>query len=557
MTTSAIEQFLERHEASDLLRFSTAGSVDDGKSTLIGRLLYDSKSVYEDQLASVRNSKVNRSNRPIDFSLLTDGLKAEREQGITIDVAYRYFSTPRRKFIIADTPGHEQYTRNMATGASNAHLAVILIDARHGVLVQSRRHAYISWLLGIPNLAVAINKMDLVDFDEAVYRRIESDFSSFAQRLGLPAFTTIPMSALDGDNVVARSVNMPWYTGPTLLEHLEVVPVGITAANEKLRLPVQYVVRPDLHFRGFAGQLASGTVRPGDSVLALPSGRTSRVKRIAHFDGDLAEAHAPMSVCLALEDEIDISRGDLITTPDALPHVSRRFDATLVWMSEQPLKPGTSYLLKHTTQRITAQVRRLNHRVNVNTLEHDLPATLELNEIGSVEIEATRPLFFDAYRTNRWTGSFILIDPVSNATLAAGMIDEPRPEEQLDFEFKTGPVTAEERYARAGHLPVTVWLTARNELASLLERRLFERGCQVQSLADEVESHLLPKLSRLLNRAGLIVICSSLDPSPAGAIAFAPDSLPTNDFAAVDHIVAELDRRGIFLAPDFSSAEGI
>ena len=557
MSSSAIEQFLARHEASDLLRFSTAGSVDDGKSTLIGRLLYDSKSVYEDQLASVRNSKVNRANRPIDFSLLTDGLKAEREQGITIDVAYRYFSTPRRKFIIADTPGHEQYTRNMATGASTAHLAVILVDARLGVLVQSRRHAYISWLLGIPNIAVAVNKMDLVNFDEAVFRRIETEFTAFARRLGIGDFTTIPMSALDGDNVVDRSANMPWYTGPTLLQHLEAVPAGITASNEQLRLPVQYVVRPDLHFRGFAGQLASGTVRPGDTVMALPSGRPSRIKRIAHIDGDLAEAHAPMSVCVALEDEIDISRGDLITTPDALPHVSRRFNATLVWMSEQSMKPGSTYLIKHTTQRLNAQVRRLHHRVNVNTLDNDLPSMLELNEIGSVEIEATRPLFFDAYRTNRWTGSFILIDPVSNSTLAAGMIDEPRSEDRVNFDVKTGPVTAEERFARAGHLPVTVWLTARKELASLLERLLFDRGCQVQSLTEEVESHLLPELSRLLNRAGLIVVCSSLDPPPPGAIAFQPGSLPSADQSALEHIVAELERRGIFLPQDFSSAAGI
>ena len=558
-STSSLEQFLAHHEASDLLRFSTAGSVDDGKSTLIGRLLYDSKSVYEDQLASVKNSKVNRSNRPIDFSLLTDGLKAEREQGITIDVAYRYFSTPKRKFIIADTPGHEQYTRNMATGASTAQLAVILVDARHGLLVQSRRHAYISWLLGIPNVAVAINKMDLVGFDERVYREIEAGFAEFARKVGIRSFTAIPMSALDGDNVVTRSGNTPWYTGPTLLEHLETVPVTAGALDdaEPLRLPVQYVIRPDLYFRGFAGQLASGTVRPGDPILALPSGRTSRVKSIAHFDGDLAEAHAPMSICLSLEDEIDISRGDMLTTPEALPHVSRRFTATVVWMSEQSLKPGASYLLKHTTQRLTAQVRKLRHRVNVNTLENDLPATLELNEIGAVEIETTRPLFFDPYRSNRFTGSFILIDPVSNATLAAGMIEEPHAEDAPRLEFKTGPVTAEERYARCGHLPVTVWLTARKELASLLERRLFDRGCFVQSLTDEVESHLLDQLSRLLNRAGLIVICSSLDPAPAGTIAFAPGSLPPNDLAAVDRIVAELDRRGIFLPPDFSSAEGI
>ncbi|MCC6536017.1 MAG: sulfate adenylyltransferase subunit CysN [Bryobacterales bacterium] len=554
---ATIEEFLARHEASELLRFSTAGSVDDGKSTLIGRLLYDCKSVYEDQLASVKNSKINRANRPIDFSLLTDGLKAEREQGITIDVAYRYFSTPRRKFIIADTPGHEQYTRNMATGASTAHLAVILVDARHGLLPQSRRHTYISWLLGIPQVAVAVNKMDLVNFDQDVFRRIEADFTAFAGRVGLTNFITIPMSALDGDNVVARSEKMPWYSGPTLLEHLETVPVMAGNAAGPLRLPVQYVVRPDLHFRGFSGQLASGTVRPGDKVIALPSGRTSRVTRLAHFDGDLAEAHAPMSVCVALEHEIDISRGDVITTPGALPHVSRRFNATLVWMNAQELKPGATYLLKHTAQRVNAQVRKLRYRVNVNSLEQDLPGKLELNEIGSVEIEATRPLFFDSYRNNRWMGSFILIDPVSNATLAAGMIEEPAEEDAPKLEFRTGPVTREERYARAGHLPVTVWLTARKELASLLERRLFDRGCMVQALEDEVESHLLPGLSRLLNRAGLIVVCSSLDPAPEGAIAFAPDALAQDDLAAVDEIVAELDRRGIFLPPDFSSAEGI
>ena len=554
-----IEELLARNEASDLLRFSTAGSVDDGKSTLIGRLLYDCKSVYEDQLQSVKNSRINRSTGPIDFSLLTDGLRAEREQGITIDVAYRYFSTPRRKFIIADTPGHEQYTRNMATGASTASLAVILIDARKGLLPQSRRHSYISWLLGIPNFAVAVNKMDLVDFREDVFREIEAAFREFAGRLGGLDVTVIPLSALEGDNVAKRSTRMDWYEGATLLEHLETVPVAASMNLADFRLPVQYVVRPNLDFRGFAGQVASGAVRPGDTLMSLPSGRTSRVRSLTTWDGDLAEAFAPQSVCLTLEDEIDISRGDMLVHPARCPHISRRVDATVVWMNAQALEMRRPYLLKHTSSVVSASVTRIVHRMDVNTLEPQPASRLELNEIGTIEIETTRPLFFDAYRTNRATGAFILIDPLSNATLAAGMILEPKQDDSPKLRFLTGRVTPEERYSRNSHLPVTVWLTARTELAWMLERRLFDRGCQVQALADDVENRLLPQLAAMFNAAGLIAVCSAdFRPEPGpNIIVFEPDQLPPKDLDAVEFILRELEKRGVFLPGDFTVAEGI
>ncbi|MFN7919788.1 MAG: sulfate adenylyltransferase subunit CysN [Bryobacteraceae bacterium] len=554
-----IEQLLERNERSDLLRFSTAGSVDDGKSTLIGRLLYDCKSVYEDQLHSVQNSRINRSTGPIDFSLLTDGLRAEREQGITIDVAYRYFSTPRRKFIIADTPGHEQYTRNMATGASTASLAVILIDARKGVLPQSRRHTYISSLLGIPYLAVAINKMDLMDFREDVFRQIEADYVAFTGPLGFRGIQVIPLSALDGDNVANRSSRTPWYSGPTLLEHLETVPVAAGTADAAFRLPVQYVVRPNLDFRGFAGQIASGLLHPGDTVMALPSGRASRVRAISTYDGPLAEAFPPQSVCVTLEDEIDVSRGDMLVDPVRPPHVSRRLTASLVWMNEQPLETGRQYLLKHTSHSVSAVVTAIRSRVDVNTLEYSAASRLGLNEIGVVAIETTRPLFFDAYRVNRSTGGFILIDPLSNATLAAGMIHEPEHAPAARLNFETGRVTVNERYARNGHLAVSIWLTARADLAWLLERRLFERGCQVQALADDAENELLPALAKLLNSAGLIAICSAeTHPEPsADTIVFQPGELPVRDADALEYVMKELDRRGVFLPSDFAAAEGI
>jgi sulfate adenylyltransferase large subunit len=455
----------------ELLRFTTAGSVDDGKSTLIGRLLYDSKTVYEDQLASVRKATTNRTTKGLDLSLLTDGLRAEREQGITIDVAYRYFSTPRRKFIIADTPGHEQYTRNMATGASTANLAIVLIDARYGVLPQSRRHAYIASLLGIPHLVVAVNKMDLVDYRHDVFLKIREDFKSFARQMRLPDVQFIPLSALEGDNVVKRSARMDWYNGPSLLEHLETLPLTQDYNLEDLRFPVQYVIRPDLDFRGFAGQVASGVIRRGDTVQVLPSGKTSRVKSLVTFDGELQEAFAPMAVTVRLEDELDVSRGDMLVHPDNLPRTTRRFEANLVWMNEKPLEPHRPFLLKHTKQTIQARVRAIRHRTDVNSLEKAPAGQLRLNEIGLVAVECQRPIFCDPYERNRQTGSFILIDPISNDTVAAGMITGEA------GAAPTGPVTDEERRARIGHKPRLLLLPKIDaETAAQLERRLFDRG---------------------------------------------------------------------------------
>jgi sulfate adenylyltransferase subunit 1 len=420
--TFAIDTFLAVEEAKDLLRFSTAGSVDDGKSTLIGRLLYDSRNVYEDQVRAVTGLQAGAKQPTIDFALLTDGLRAEREQGITIDVAYRYFATQRRKFIIADTPGHEQYTRNMATGASTADLAIILIDARKGILPQSRRHAYIASLLGIRHLVAAVNKMDLVDFSEDVYRGIERDFSALVKQYGGADVVTIPVSALDGDNVVEPSTRTPWYSGPTLLGHLETVPVWTDVASRPFRLPVQRVIRPDQHYRGFAGQIASGTVRKGDTIVAQPSGRRTRVASITTFDGDLDEANAPLSIALTLEDELDISRGDLIAEPERAAQQATSIEASVVWFDAQRLDTHRPYLLKHGAATISARVTRVLRRTNVHTLADDAVNSLGMNDIGVVEIELTRPVFFDAYAENRATGSFILIDPQSNATLAAGMI---------------------------------------------------------------------------------------------------------------------------------------
>src|SRR5579875_3585799 len=422
--------FLDAHLDQELLRFTTAGSVDDGKSTLIGRLLHDTKSVYEDQLASIRASRVNRAGTgKIDFSLLTDGLKAEREQGITIDVAYRYFSTSKRKFIIADTPGHEQYTRNMATGASTADVTVVLIDAAAftkagSLLPQSRRHTYIASLLRIPHVVAAVNKMDLVGYSAEVFDRICAEFGALASRLGLRSTEVIPVSALAGDNVVEASTAMPWYSGPTLLDYLETVPLRvISPEDEPLRFPVQLVIRPDANFRGFAGRVERGRVTPGTRVRALPSGRISRVKAITTYDGELASASFPQSVTLELEDEIDLSRGDmLVAETQAAPQISTGFRATLVWMNETSLEPGRTYLLKHTTRTVRATATAIRYRVDVNTAEHVDARQLALNDIGEVEFETNLPLFFDAYAESRGLGSFIVIDPLSNATVGAGMI---------------------------------------------------------------------------------------------------------------------------------------
>ncbi len=418
----SMDEFLAAEQAKDLVRFSTAGSVDDGKSTLIGRLLYDSQNVYEDHVRAVTRAAPGSAATAIDFAQLTDGLRAEREQGITIDVAYRYFSTTHRKFIIADTPGHEQYTRNMATGASTADVAIILVDARKGILTQSRRHAYIASLLGTRHIVAAVNKMDLVDYSQQTFAALEHDLQQLAAKLGIKGWLSIPISALHGDNVVDRGTNMPWYEGPTLLEYLETVPVGQNVASAPFRLPIQRVIRPDQDYRGFAGQIASGSVWPGDRVVALPSGRTSRVKSITTFDGDLDRAVAPMSIALTLEDELDISRGEMLAAAHQPPTPAANFLASLVWMNAQPADLNQSYLLKHTSQTVKARITAIQHRVNMQTLEPEAAATLELNSIGTVEVECTRPLFLDTYSDQRITGSFILIDPVSHSTVAAGMV---------------------------------------------------------------------------------------------------------------------------------------
>jgi sulfate adenylyltransferase large subunit len=431
--TTGFEEFLEAHLGQEMLRFTTAGSVDDGKSTLIGRLLHDTKSVYEDQLAAVKKSRVNRAaNGHVDLSLLTDGLKAEREQGITIDVAYRYFSTARRKFIIADTPGHEQYTRNMATGASTADVAVVLIDAKAylregGLLPQSRRHTYIASLLGIPHVVAAVNKMDLVGYAEESFAAIRGEFVEFASRLGLRSVTVIPVSALEGDNVVSPSARMPWYEGPTLLEFLETVPLTGDGQDGPLRFPVQLVQRPDANFRGFAGQVARGVLRAGDRVAALPSGRETTVKRIVTWDGDLVAAAHPQSVTVELDDEIDLSRGEmLVAAPEAgetrLPEVSRHLRAMVVWMHEEPLIVGRTYVAKHTTRTVRATVKAIRYRVDVGSLKHVTVEQVAMNEIAEVELDTNLPLFFDAYSESRTTGSLILIDGITNATVGAAMI---------------------------------------------------------------------------------------------------------------------------------------
>jgi sulfate adenylyltransferase large subunit len=415
----------------ELLRFATAGSVDDGKSTLIGRLLYDSKSIFEDQLESVERVSRQRGEEFTDLSLLTDGLKAEREQGITIDVAYRYFATPKRKFIIADTPGHEQYTRNMVTGASTADVSIVLVDARHGVSEQTRRHAYIASLLRIPHVVVAVNKMDLVDYAEGVFDEIVADFTDWATRLALPDIQFIPISALKGDNVVERSADMPWYQGSSLLYHLEHVVIATDRDMDDVRFPVQWVIRPmnDEHhdYRGYAGQLAAGVIRPGSEVVVLPSGRRTKIKTIDSYDGELDVAFPTMAVTLRLEDEIDISRGDMIVDADEAPTVARDFEAMVCWMSESPMQPGGRYVINHTTRSARAVIDRLEYRVDVNSLDRDPDATeLRLNEIGRVHLRSSTPLVVDPYSRNRTTGSFILIDESTNDTVGAGMIRSGR-----------------------------------------------------------------------------------------------------------------------------------
>jgi bifunctional enzyme CysN/CysC/sulfate adenylyltransferase subunit 1 len=510
--------FLDQDLNTELLRFTTAGSVDDGKSTLIGRLLHDSKAVYEDQLASVKKSRINRSSGPIDFSLLTDGLLAEREQGITIDVAYRYFATSRRKFIIADTPGHEQYTRNMATGASTADLAVILIDGTKGLLPQTRRHVFIASLLGITSVLAAVNKMDLAEYREDIFLQLQDDFLALATQLGITNVQCVPISALEGDNVVDRSKRMPWYQGPTLLEHLETVPLPEKDSLRSFRFPVQTVIRPDATFRGFAGRIASGVIHPGDPVVALPSGQRTSVRSIVTYDGDLPQASSSMSVTLQLDDEIDLSRGDMLVSPDQLPSVSRKFHARVVWLHDAPLALGRTYLVKHTVRQTKIRALHIRHRVNVNTLAEEHATRLEMNEIGLVEFESHVPLFFDPYSSNRTTGSFILIDSATNATVGAGMIQEKASAARFAEESKTEVVSdavAEtsvavgERYARHGHLPAVFLLEGRPALASRVERLLFDAGFEVLHFGhSELSDDALAEIVRVTQAAGIVVIYS-------------------------------------------------
>ncbi len=500
LTTPAfsIDDFLQNEREKDLLRFSTAGSVDDGKSTLIGRLLYDTQSVYEDQVRSIEGKGTTAPGQ-IDFALLTDGLRAEREQGITIDVAYRYFSTARRKFIIADTPGHEQYTRNMATGASTADAAVVLIDASKGVLIQSRRHAYIASLLRVKHVLVAVNKMDLIGYDEAAFRAIKADFSSVLDQIAVDTGSPVerifvPVSALAGDNIVHRSDVMPWYTGPSLLELLESLPPSIDTRTAPFRFPVQRVLRPDHKFRGFAGQIASGTIRPGDTITVLPSGRSAKVGRIVTWDGDLAEAIAPLSVTLVLDRELDISRGDLIVSTDRPATVAKNAKAALVWMDQRPLELHRRYLLKHTSQTAPVFLTSIEHRTDPATLAHSPASTLHMNDIGAVTLNFLRPIALDQYNENRSIGAFILVDAESNSTVAAGMITAVSSLTAAGVPILAdtwGPVTAGEREARWGHRGAVVEISGPLPLIDAIERSLFAIGAVTNRIGANDDAFLL------------------------------------------------------------------
>ncbi|MFN3149976.1 sulfate adenylyltransferase subunit CysN [Bremerella sp.] len=542
-----IHAYLAQHEKKELLRFLTCGSVDDGKSTLLGKLLIESKAAYEDQLAAIEKESATHGTvaGEIDPALLTDGLKEEREQGITIDVAYRYFSTAKRKFIVADTPGHEQYTRNMATGASTADLAIILIDARQGVLTQTKRHSFITSLLGIRHIVVAINKMDLVDYSQDVFEKIKQDYIDFAAKMSADDVHFIPLSALKGDNLVEKSEKMPWYEGATLMHMLENLYIGSDRNLQDFRFPVQLVNRPDLNFRGFCGTVASGTIRPGEEVMVLPSKKTSKVKRIVTMDGDIEEAYPPMSVTLTFEDEIDCSRGDIIVRPGNRPKVDDKFDAMVVWMSEEPLVPGKQYFVKHTTKMMTGTVSRVRYNVDVNTLHREDTPALKLNEIGRCSIKLNQPVCYDPYTKNKTTGAFILIDYMTNRTVGAGMIidrDANDTDELWDVESDStlqtakGNVKSEEREARFGQKPATVLLTGltgagKTTIAYALERRLFEEGktsvvLDGQNLrrgiskdlgytAEQRSENLRrgSEIARMLNDSGMLCIAAFLAPN--------------------------------------------
>ena len=566
-----IDAYLEQHQQKSLLRFITCGSVDDGKSMLIGRLLYDSKMIFEDQLAALEadSKRVGTQGQEIDFALLVDGLAAEREQGITIDVAYRFFTTEKRKFIVADTPGHEQYTRNMVTGASTADLAVILIDARKGVLTQTRRHSFLAHLIGIKHIVLAVNKMDLVDYDKTIFDRITLAYRAFASEIGITNFTAIPISGFKGDNITALSDNTPWFKGPALIEHLENVEIGAAADEAKpFRLPVQWVNRPNLDFRGFSGQLASGTVKPGDAVRILPSGKTTTIERIVTLDGDLEEAVAGQSVTLTLADEVDCSRGDVIAAADAPPEAADQFEATLVWMADEAMIAGRAYWLKLATQSVSATIQPPKYEINVNTLDHLAAKTLELNGIGVVELSTDKPITFEAYGDNRTLGGFILIDKLTNATVAAGMLHFSLRRAQ-NVHWQATDISRDMRASLKNQRPALLWFTGlsgsgKSTIANLVEKKLHRMnrhsflldGDNVRhglnrdlgfTEADRIENiRRVGEVAKLMSDAGLIVITAFISPFRVER-EMVRSLLPEGEFIEVfiDTPLAEAERRDV------------
>jgi len=566
-----IDAYLEGQRKKELLRFITCGSVDDGKSTLIGRLLYDSKMIFEDQLAALEadSKRVGTQGQNIDFALLVDGLAAEREQGITIDVAYRFFSTPKRKFIVADTPGHEQYTRNMVTGASTADLAVILIDARKGVLTQTRRHSYIAHLLGIRNIVLAINKMDLVDYDQATFEEIRLAYQAFAAEIGIAAFTAIPISGVNGDNITLKSDRTPWYDGRTLIDHLETVPIDTTTDRARpFRMPVQWGNRPNLDFRGFAGLIAGGSIKPGDPIRVLPSGKTSTVARIVSLEGDLEEATAGQSITLTFADEIDCSRGDVIAVADSPPEVADQFEAAIVWLAEAEMLPGRSYWLKLGTQMVSATVQAPKYQVDVNSMEHLAAKTLGLNAIGVANISTDRPIVFEPYESSRTLGGFILIDKMSNATVAAGMLHFSLRRAQ-NVHWQATDITRETRANVKGQKAAVVWLTGlsgagKSTIANIVEKKLTAHGRHTFLLdgdnvrhglnkdlgftdADRVENiRRVGEVARLMTDAGLIVITAFISPFQAERDMVRTMMVPGEFFEVhIDTSLAEAERRDV------------
>ncbi len=566
-----IDAYLEAHQHKSLLRFITCGSVDDGKSTLIGRLLYDSKMIFEDQLAALEadSKRVGTQGQEIDFALLVDGLAAEREQGITIDVAYRFFTTEKRKFIVADTPGHEQYTRNMVTGASTADLAVILIDARKGVLTQTRRHSYLAHLIGIRNIVLAVNKMDLVDYSQQVFDDIVADYTAFAQSIGIESFVPMPISGFKGDNITANSPNTPWYTGKPLIEHLETVEVDVTADQAKpFRMAVQWVNRPNLDFRGFSGQIATGTVKAGDAIRVLPSGKTSTVSRIVTLDGDLNEAVAGQSVTLCFADEIDCSRGDVIAIADTPPEAANQFESTLVWMSDEALHVGRAYWMKLGTQMVSVTVQAPKYVVNVNTMEHLAAKTLDLNAIGVVELATDKPVVFEAYTQNRTLGGFILVDKISNNTVAAGMLHFSLRRAQ-NVHWQALDISREAHANLKNQKPAVLWFTGlsgsgKSTIANLVEKKLHRMNRHTFLLdgdnvrhglnkdlgfteADRIENiRRVGEVAKLMADAGLIVITAFISPFRAER-EMVRAMIPEGEFFEIfiDTPLAEAEKRDV------------